>query len=99
VTELIRTDNGAVSVAVRALERIVVQAAERVEGVRVHRPRRSVRVEVEGGRARIGLELAVRRGTALPQTAEAVQVRVGEAIATMLELSTESVDVSVEEIA
>jgi uncharacterized alkaline shock family protein YloU len=98
VTEIVRTELGRVSVAPRALARVVVHAAESVDGARVRRARRGLRVEVAEGRARVSLELAVGRGQVLPDTARAVQLRVAEALGTMLEVEIDAVDVAIEEI-
>ena len=48
--------------------------------------------------ARVSLEVAVRRGCVLPDTARAVQERVAEVLGTTLGVKVEAVDVAVEEI-
>jgi uncharacterized alkaline shock family protein YloU len=98
VTELLRTDDGAVSISAAALSRLAVQAAEQVEGARVRRRRRSVRVQVDADRARVSLELTVRHGAVMPELARSVQERVAEALRTMLEVEVDGVAVSVEEV-
>ena len=98
MTELARTDHGEISVSSGALARLVLQAAEQVEGARVLRPRRSLQVHVEGGSARVALELAVRQGVVLPEVSRAVQERVADTLRSMLEVEVEAVDVSIEEI-
>ncbi|PWU17651.1 MAG: hypothetical protein C5B48_15750 [Candidatus Rokuibacteriota bacterium] len=98
MTELARTEQGAVTIAPAALHRIVLQAVGQVEGARVRRPRRSLRVEIEGSRARATLPLTIRRGLVLPQVAREVQERVAKALHEMLEVEVDGVDVSVEEI-
>ena len=98
MTELVRTDQGVISVSPGTLARLVVQAAEQVDGARVLRPRRGLHVQVEHGAARVALELSVRRGVVLPEATRAVQERVAEALRTMLEVEVTAVDVSVEEI-
>jgi uncharacterized alkaline shock family protein YloU len=90
---------GAVTVASAALERLVVQAAQTVEGARVRRPKRSVEVSHGNGRAAVSFELSVVGGVPVPEVARAVQERVAEAVAATSGLEVESVDVSVEEIA
>ena len=80
-----------------ALTRIVVRAAESVEGARVRRPRRKVDVELAAARARVDLELAVDYGLVLPDVARDVQARVAEALGRMLDVQA-TVDVSVEEL-
>jgi uncharacterized alkaline shock family protein YloU len=90
---------GAISVSPAALERLVVQAAQSVDGARVRRPKRSVEVEHLDGRASVSFELAVERGVPVPELARTVQERVAEAVAATSGLQVERVDVSVEEIA
>ncbi len=77
----------------------MVDAAERVEGARVRRPRRGLRVELDDGVARVALALAVGRGRVLPDVAREVQRRVAQALADALEARVEAVDVIVEEVA
>jgi uncharacterized alkaline shock family protein YloU len=98
VTELVRTDQGAISISTGALARLVVQAAEQVDGARVLRPRRGLHVHVEDGSAHVALELAVQLGVVLPEVSRSVQERVLDALRTMLEVEVEAVDVSIEEI-
>ena len=98
MSELARTEHGAISISSSALTRLVVRAAEQVDGARVLRPRRGLRVQIESGSAQVALELAVRRGVVLPDAAHAVQERVAEALRTMLEVEIAAVDVSVEEM-
>lgn len=90
---------GAVTVTPAALERLVVEAAQSVDGARVRRPKRSVEVGHGGGRASVSLELVVEGGVPVPELARAVQERVTEAVAATSGLEVERVDVSVEEIA
>ncbi len=98
MTELLRTDDGAVSISPAALSRLAVQAAEQVDGARVRRRRRGVRVQVEADRARVALELSVRHGAVVPELTRSVQERVTEALRTMLEVEVDAVEVSVEEV-
>jgi uncharacterized alkaline shock family protein YloU len=101
MSELVKEDAGSVSVSPGALSQIVVQAAEAVDAARVRRPRRPPRhvgIAVEDGRARVELELAVRRGAVLPDVARAVQERVAGALETMCGFDVAAVDVTVEEI-
>jgi uncharacterized alkaline shock family protein YloU len=90
---------GAVTVTPAALERLVVQAAQSVDGARVRRPKRSVEVDHRDGRGSVSFELAAERGVPVPELARAVQERVAEAVATSFGLEVERVDVSVVEIA
>ena len=87
-----------VTVSDAALAQIVIQSAEAVAGARVRRPRRGLEVHVEGGRARVELELAVQRGSVLPELGRAVQEHVGEALRTMCGLVPAAVDVAIEEL-
>jgi uncharacterized alkaline shock family protein YloU len=89
---------GSITVTGAALNRLVVRAAESVDGAAVRRPRRSVEVSHEDGRATISLELAVRYGQVAPEVARAVQQRVAEAVLATCGLVVERVDVGVEEI-
>jgi uncharacterized alkaline shock family protein YloU len=98
MTYVLRNDTGAITVADGALARIVVQAAEAVDGARVRRPRRHLTVELEGARARVDLELAVAYGKMVPDVARDVQERVGAALEAMCGLDVGAVDVSVEEL-
>lgn len=89
---------GTITVAPAALERLVVRAAESVEGARVRRPKRSVDIAHGAGRATVSFELAVGHDVAVPELARAVQARVAEAVASTSGLAIESVDVTVAEI-
>jgi uncharacterized alkaline shock family protein YloU len=95
---VLREDGGAIDVTAGALAQIVRHAVESVEGVRVRRPRRGLELRLEDGRARVELELAVRYGVVLPEAARDVQARVADALATMVDLDVEAVDVSIEEL-
>jgi hypothetical protein len=90
---------GAVTVTAAALERLVVQAAQSVNGARVRRPKRSVEVDHTQGGVSVSFELAVEAGVPVPDLAQAVQERVASAVAATSGLEVERVDVSVEEIA
>jgi uncharacterized alkaline shock family protein YloU len=90
---------GSITVTPAALTRLVVKAAQSVDGARVRRPRRAVEVSHGGGRASVSLELAVAHGVAMPELARAVQQRVAAAVTASAGLEVESVDVAVEEIA
>jgi uncharacterized alkaline shock family protein YloU len=90
---------GSVTVAPAALERLVVQAAQTVDGARIRRPKRSVEVLHGNGRAAVSFELAVEGGVPVPDLARTVQERVAAAVTATSGLEIDSVDVSVEEIA
>ena len=98
MTELVRTETGAVSISPGALSQLVVRAAESVDGARVRRPRRGLQIDLGGGSARVALELAVRRGVVLPDVARAVQDSVAGVLETMCEVRVDAVDVSIEEV-
>jgi uncharacterized alkaline shock family protein YloU len=102
VTDVVLSEQGgSVSVTAGALSKIVVQAAESVEGARVRRPRRPGRhldVAVDGSRARVELGLAVRLGAVLPEVARDVQERVADALQTMCGFEVQAVDVTVEDV-
>jgi uncharacterized alkaline shock family protein YloU len=87
-----------VKVTDAAVTKIVVRAAEGVEGARVRRPKRHLGVEIDGGNASVELELLVDYGKVLPDVARDVQERVGAALGTMCGVTVTSVDVSVEEL-
>jgi uncharacterized alkaline shock family protein YloU len=81
-----------------ALTQIVVRAVEGVEGARVRRARRKVAIEIEGGRARVDVELAVEYGKVLPDVAREVQREVADALERMCGVQIDAVDVAVEEL-
>lgn len=99
MTILVRTQEGEIAVTPAALQQLVVQSAESVDGVRVRRPRRTVEVHVTDGRCRVSLEVAARYGTQLAGLGEAVQQRVAAAMGSMLELEMDAVDVTIEDLA
>jgi len=90
---------GAVTVVPTALERLVVQAAQTVEGARIRRPKRSIEIRHGDGRASVELELGARYGVPLPELARAVQEHVAEALGQVSGLEVERVDVVLEEVA
>ena len=95
---VLREESGSIDVTPGALAQIVQQAAESVDGARVRRPRRALDLSLEDSHVRVELELAVRYGIVLPELARDVQARVAEALATMVALEVEAVDVSIEEL-
>jgi uncharacterized alkaline shock family protein YloU len=101
VTEpvVLQGEGGSITVTPTALHRLVIRAAESVDGASVRRPKRSVEVAHGDGRASVSLELAVRYGEVAAELARAVQERVAEAVSATCGLEVERVDVSVEEIA
>ena len=90
---------GTITVAAVALDRVVVRAAESVEGTRVRRPKRSVDVAHRAGVASVSFELAIEQGVPVPELARTVQERVADAVAATSGLDVERVEVTVAEIA
>jgi uncharacterized alkaline shock family protein YloU len=86
---------GTVTIASSVYDQVVRRAAGEVEGVRVRR--RGLDVEVDGGRAKVALEIAVRLGDVIPDAAADVQRRVAAALRDMCGLDAR-VDVAVEEL-
>ena len=93
---VIRGGGGTITMPSAVLETVARRAAESVPDARVRR--RGLDVDVEDGRARVTLELAVRHGAVLPDVARAVQERVAGELERMCGLAPASVDVSVEEL-
>jgi uncharacterized alkaline shock family protein YloU len=81
-----------------ALAGLVVTAVAQVDGARARRPRRGLDVSVENGRVRVEVELAARYGSALPETARAVQTSVADALRASAGLQVDAVEVAVEEL-
>ena len=93
---LVQADGGSVRVSEAALTQIVSQAVSSVDGARLRKGRRRLGVELEDGRARAELQLAVAYGRVLPDVAAAVQERVADALTRMCDVEVEAVDVTVE---
>ena len=89
---------GTITVTPPALAGLVIQAAEAVDGVEVHRGRRRLDIDVMLGEARVRLELTARYGLVLPEVARSVQEQVADALVTMCAFRVGSIDVSVEEV-
>ena len=89
---------GSITVTAAALSRLVVQAAEQVDGVRVRRARRGLDVRFAGGRASVTLELSARHGLVLPELAGRVQERVASAVSETCDVEVDAVDVAVVEV-
>jgi uncharacterized alkaline shock family protein YloU len=100
VTEplVFRGPDGTVTVTAGALTELVARAARSVDGARVRRPKRSIEIQHESGRASVELELGARYGVALPELARTVQERVAGALAQVSGLEVERVDVVLEEV-
>ena len=95
---LVQESGGSVRGSEAALTEIVRRAVASVEGVRLRKGRRRLGVELEQGRARAELGLAVAYGRVLPEVSTAVQERVADALVRMCDVEVESVDVTVEEL-
>ena len=97
--QLVLTEaEGTITVPAATLTQLVARAAERVDGAKIRRPRRSVEVEVVGGSAKVSVRLVATYGVVLPDVAEAVQREIARAVEQMCELHADSVDVAVEEL-
>ena len=95
---LVQENSGSVRVLEKALNEIVRRAVASVEGARLRKGRRRLGVELQDGRARAELQLAVAYGRVLPEVSAAVQERVADALACMCDVEVEAVDVTVEEL-
>jgi uncharacterized alkaline shock family protein YloU len=95
---LVQDDAGSVRLSEAALTEIVQRAVSSVDGARLRKGRRRLGVELEDGRARAELQLAVAYGRVLPEVAGAVQERVADALARMCDVEVEAVHVTVEEL-
>jgi uncharacterized alkaline shock family protein YloU len=95
---VIHSDGGTVTLTHGALTQVVIRSAEAVEGLRVRRPRRALEIELDGSRARVSVEVAVRYGVVVPDAAREVQRRVADGLRTVCGLEADAVDVAVEEL-
>jgi uncharacterized alkaline shock family protein YloU len=98
VSYVVPGDRGSITVTASALNELVLQAAESVEGAEVRRGRRRFEVNVADGHGGVRLELTARYGIVLPELARQVQERVADALATMCGVEVDAVDVSVEAV-
>ncbi|HEX5172908.1 MAG TPA: Asp23/Gls24 family envelope stress response protein [Gaiellaceae bacterium] len=95
---LVQEDGGSVRVSEAALTEIVRRAVASVDGARLRKGRRRLGVEIEDGRARAELQLAVAYGRVLPEVSAAAQERVADALVRMCGVEIEAVDVTVEQL-
>ena len=95
---LVQDDAGSVRLSEVALTEIVRRAVSSVDGARLRKGRRRLGVELQDGRARAELQLAVAYGRVLPEVASAVQERVADALVRMCDVEVEAVHVTVEEL-
>jgi uncharacterized alkaline shock family protein YloU len=85
-----------VRVSAAALSQLLVQAAERVDGVRVRLPLPRRRVELREGA--VSLDVSARYGIVLPEAAREVQRSVADALSVMMGIDVKAVNVSIEEL-
>ena len=95
---LVQESGGSVRVSEVALAEIVRRAVASVEGARLRKGRRRLGVELQDGRARAELQLAVGYGRVLHEVSAAVQERVADALARMCDVEVEAIDVTVVEL-
>jgi uncharacterized alkaline shock family protein YloU len=95
---LVQEGGGSVRVSEAALTEIVRRAVASVEGARLRKGRRRLGVEIQDGRARAELQLAVVYGRVLPDVSAAVQERVADALVRMCDVEVEAIDVTVEQL-
>jgi uncharacterized alkaline shock family protein YloU len=95
---LVTGSGGSVRVSEAALTEIVRRAVASVDGARLRKGRRRLGVELQDGRARAELELAVEYGRVLHEVSAAVQESVADALRRMCDVEVEAVNVTVEEL-
>jgi len=95
---LVQENSGSVRVSEAALTEIVRRAVSSVDGARLCKGRRRLGLELQDGRARAELQLAVAYGRVLPEVSAAVQERVADALARMCDVEVEAINVTVEEL-
>jgi uncharacterized alkaline shock family protein YloU len=95
---LVQEGGGSVRVSEVALAEIVRRAVASVEGARLRKGRRRLGVELQDGRARADLQLAVAYGRVLPEVSAAVQERVADSLGRMCDVEVEAIDVTVVEL-
>jgi uncharacterized alkaline shock family protein YloU len=95
---LVQESGGSVRVSEAALNEIVRRAVASVDGAHLRKGRRRLGVELEAGRARAELQLAVAYGCVIPEVSAAVQERVAETLARTFEVEVDAVDVTVEQL-
>jgi len=81
-----------------ALNDVVRRAVASVDGVQLRKSRRRLGVELDGGRARAELQLAVEYGRVLPEVSAAVQERVAAMLVRTFDVEVEAIDVTVEQL-
>ena len=95
---LVQESGGSVRVSEVALAEIVRRAVSSVDGARLRKGRGRLGVELQDGRARAELQLAVAYGRVLPEVSAAVQERVADALTRMCDVEVEAIDVTVVEL-
>jgi uncharacterized alkaline shock family protein YloU len=89
--------HGEIRIEGDALAGLVVAAVE-AAGARARRPRRGLDIAIEGGRARVDVELAARYGAVLPELGRATQESVASALRAAAGLEVERVAVVIDEL-
>ena len=89
---------GSITVADGALTRIVIQAAEAVDGARVHRPRRHIGIDVQASGRRSSWSSPSPTGRCCPRSPGTSRSSVAAALGSMCGFEVGAVDVSVEEL-
>lgn len=95
--EVVRTTLGTVSLEPKALEQVLRQAAEEVDGARVVRTGLEVSVGADGA-ATVAVVLTAPRGAVLPELGERVQRRISKALVDTFDAPPARVDVTFESI-
>ncbi len=95
---VVRNSGGSITVSASAQADVVRRAVERVDGARLHRPRRGLVIELAEEPARVRLEVTARLGVVLPALARDVQESVADALRTMCGIEVAAVDVSIEDV-
>jgi uncharacterized alkaline shock family protein YloU len=90
--------HGEIRIEGDALAGLVVAAVAEVDGARARRPRRGLDIAIEGGRARVDVELAARYGAVLPELGRAAQESVASALRAAAGLEVERVAVVIDEL-
>ena len=99
MTDITRTPLGRIAIEPDALVGLVRAAAEEVDGARVVRPGRTLRISLEeDGAATVAITLSAPRRVVLPELGALVQQRIAEALETVLTAPSVRVDVTFEAI-
>jgi uncharacterized alkaline shock family protein YloU len=100
VIELVRTSLGRIAVDEQALNRLLRDATERIDGVDSVHGRRGVRVAVEAeGDVEVTIGIVSVHGVVLPELGRRVQDRLCDVLRAALEPRSLRIDVAIEEVA